>query len=69
MGDFLESGKGGNIVQGAVSFSDEDDNNCTVLVPGVFHVVKDWCTNRSCVKRTDGGTTGVKTSEWTKKTA
>lgn len=33
--ELLESGRGKNMIQGTVSLDDEDDSNCTELVPGM----------------------------------
>ncbi|KAL8684820.1 MAG: hypothetical protein Q9218_008121, partial [Villophora microphyllina] len=39
---YLETGRGGNIIQGALSLDDEDAKNCTELVPGFHRHLKTW---------------------------
>jgi ectoine hydroxylase-related dioxygenase (phytanoyl-CoA dioxygenase family) len=38
----VETGKGANIVQGALALDDEDDDNATVLVKGFHHHMERW---------------------------
>ena len=42
MPKYLESGNGGNIIQGSVSIDDETTRNCTEIVPGFHHVIDRW---------------------------
>lgn len=39
---FLESGRGGNMVQSAISIDDEEEDGCTIIVPGFQRHVKEW---------------------------
>jgi hypothetical protein len=39
---FLECGRGGNLVQSAVSIGDDDENGCTIIVPGFHRHRKAW---------------------------
>lgn len=64
---FAETGKCANIIQGVVSLSDEDPTNCTILVPGFQRNVQQWYAEH--VEKfgpSNGATTGVKYSQWTK---
>ena len=40
--DYLESGRGGNIIQGSVSLDDESVNGCTEIVPGFQRHIGEW---------------------------
>ncbi|KAJ5986731.1 hypothetical protein N7451_011096 [Penicillium sp. IBT 35674x] len=40
--DFLQTGRGGNAVQGSVSFTDEDEENCSVVLPRIHHHLQGW---------------------------
>ncbi|KAF7507136.1 hypothetical protein GJ744_010949 [Endocarpon pusillum] len=41
--EFLETGRGGNIVQGSVSLDDETaETECTVIVPGMHRRLREW---------------------------
>jgi len=39
---YVENGRGGNIIQGSLSLDDEDENGCTLLVPGFNHYIHEW---------------------------
>ena len=39
---FLATGKGGNIIQGAVAIDDETEKGCTEIVPGFHHRLAAW---------------------------
>ena len=39
---FLETGKGGNIIQGSVSLDDETFDGCTTIIPGFHHRIQEW---------------------------
>ena len=40
---FLESGRGANIIQGSVSLDDEGpDTGCTIIVPGMHRRLAEW---------------------------
>ncbi|KAI9766266.1 MAG: hypothetical protein M1840_006680 [Geoglossum simile] len=39
---FVDSGYGGNIIQGSVSLDDEDENGCTILVPRFHTQIRTW---------------------------
>ena len=41
MGHFVRTGRGGNIVQTSVSLDNENEQSCSVLIPG-FHRVHQW---------------------------
>ena len=79
---FVQDGKGGNITQGAVTLTDEDVDNCTVLVPGFHRQIRAWVKDNLAIKRRKGqghnthvqnrvqtGTTGVKQGAWTSEMA
>ncbi|KAJ5658065.1 uncharacterized protein N7484_001714 [Penicillium longicatenatum] len=42
IGDFLATGRGGNAVQGSVSFTDEDEDNCSIVLPKIQHHLQGW---------------------------
>jgi len=59
---FIDCGKGGDIVQGALALDDETEKNCTVLVPGFQDHIQEWwhdLRRRGCGETT-GCTTDVK---------
>jgi hypothetical protein len=60
--NFIETGKGGNIVQGALALTDETNRNCTVLVPGFQERIREWWNDLSARKMGDatGSTTDLK---------
>lgn len=39
---YLKTGKGGNIIQGSVSFDNETERNCTEIFPGFHQVIGRW---------------------------
>ena len=40
---FLDTGRGGNIIQGSVSLDDETAaGGCTEIVPGFYHYLRAW---------------------------
>lgn len=52
--EFLETGRGGNIVQGSVSLDDETaETGCTVIVPGMHRRLGEWWSD--VVQRSDQG--------------
>jgi len=58
--NFIKTGKGGNIVQGALALTDETDRNCTVLVPGFQDYIREWWNDLTA--REMGDTTGSTTN-------
>jgi hypothetical protein len=40
--DFVQTGRGRNILQGSVSLCNEDDHNCTEILPKMHHHIADW---------------------------
>lgn len=42
--DYVDTGRGGNILQGSVSLTDEDDQNCTEVLAGMHKpgIMADW---------------------------
>jgi len=58
--NFIKTGKGGNIVQGALALSDETDRNCTVLVQRFQGYIWDWWNDLTA--RGMGDTTGSTTN-------
>ncbi|KAJ5795081.1 hypothetical protein N7457_001680 [Penicillium paradoxum] len=42
IGDYLATGRGGNAVQGSVSFTDEDRDNCTIILPKMHLYLREW---------------------------
>lgn len=42
IGDFLATGRGGNAVQGSVSFTDEDSENCTIVLRKMHLHLEEW---------------------------
>lgn len=38
----LESGRGANIIQTTLSLDDEDEDGCTILVPGFHRHIREW---------------------------
>ncbi|KAJ9481738.1 hypothetical protein VN97_g11728 [Penicillium thymicola] len=42
IGDYLATGRGGNAVQGSVSFTDEDRDNCTIILPRMHLHLREW---------------------------
>jgi hypothetical protein len=59
---FIKTGKGGNIVQGALALTDETDRNCTVLVPGFQEYIREWWNDLTArgMGDTAGSTTNLK---------
>ena len=44
--EFLETGRGGNIIQGSVSLDDETtETGCTVIIPGMHKRLREWWTD------------------------
>jgi hypothetical protein len=39
---FLSCGRGGNLVQSAISIDDEEEDGCTIIVPGFHRHVREW---------------------------
>ena len=37
--EYLNTGRGGNVIQGSVSLDEESETGCTVLVPGFHHAI------------------------------
>ena len=42
VGRMLKTGRGANMVQGTVSFTDEDVDNCTEVALGLHHHMREW---------------------------
>ncbi|KAJ5630033.1 hypothetical protein N7528_003690 [Penicillium herquei] len=42
IGDCIATGRGANAVQGSVSFTDEDKENCSVVLPGIHKHLERW---------------------------
>ncbi|KAJ5660870.1 uncharacterized protein N7484_000242 [Penicillium longicatenatum] len=42
LSDYLQSGRGGNLIQGSVSFTNEDPENCTEVLPRIHTHLRDW---------------------------
>jgi hypothetical protein len=67
--DYIETGRGSNILQGSASFTDEDDQNCTELLVGmhVDNKLGQWWSTLSGrgEKITDGFVQRVKSWMWT----
>ncbi|KAI9780352.1 MAG: hypothetical protein M1839_006775 [Geoglossum umbratile] len=40
--EFVKTGRGGNIIQGSLSLDDEDEQNCTLVVPGFHRHIHEW---------------------------
>ena len=40
--DYVQTGRGGSILQGSVSLTDEDDKNCTEILPGIHRYIAEW---------------------------
>ena len=57
--DFVESGKGANIVQGGLSLTDETSKNCTTLVLGFQKHAHEWYAD--LLARGEGDVTGETT--------
>ncbi|KAH0563233.1 hypothetical protein GP486_002201 [Trichoglossum hirsutum] len=64
--EFLETGRGGNVVQGSVSLDDEDNRNATILRPGFQRQLRAWWT---LVKKRGLATSGYTTNAQDKYTA
>jgi hypothetical protein len=71
IGDFLETGRGGNAVQGSVSFTDEDDENCSVVLPKIHHHLRGWWDklNTDQRKQISGHTIAIHPWMWNKEYA
>lgn len=71
IGDFLETGRGGNAVQGSVSFTDEDEDNCSVVLPKIHHHLQGWWDklNADQRKQISGHTIAVHPWMWNKEYA
>jgi hypothetical protein len=50
----LSTGRGTAMIQGSVSLDDEDDTNCTMVLPGFQHKLGEWW-NRMCSRGQDSG--------------
>lgn len=42
---FTATGRGRYLIQGSVSLDDEDDEDCTEILPGMHHHLKEWATS------------------------
>jgi hypothetical protein len=40
--ELLKNSRGANMIQGSVSLDDEDETNCTVILPGMQHKMSEW---------------------------
>jgi hypothetical protein len=59
---FVESGRGGNIIQGSMSLDDEDECGCTILVLGFHQQIQAWWERvRQRGLNRSGHTTNAKT--------
>lgn len=53
--ELIANDRGSGMIQGSVSIDDEDDSNCTVIIPGMQHKLAEWwqrCVDRG--QKTDG---------------
>ncbi|KAJ5413656.1 hypothetical protein N7509_000283 [Penicillium cosmopolitanum] len=67
--DYLDTGRGGSILQGSVSFTQEDKRNCTTILKGMHKTERlaDWWKNiQSRGPVPDGLISGIEPHMWTR---
>ena len=55
--DYFKTGRGGNMLTSSVSLDDEDDDNCTLVVPGFHRHIQEWHRRRIDRRDDSSGTT------------